>query len=265
MKCRFCNFLSVTKHGDKRHRKEEHREPNNTCELCKSTHPGPNALLQHLEEMHFKLQKWKCLKCDFSAKNKGKLKSHIHLVHVAIHECPYCDHKSAIKQTLTNHVKSVHDKMNMHNCLECDYAATHKWHLRRHMKAVHDKIREHKCTQCGNAANTKNQPLFACKSCPWQDPRSQVYWMWFYDVSYARTKKARKICTWQDQGAQVSRLRSCCTWQERPCKARESNPPQDKRARVSGLRLCSNSKRKPKKSKRKNTWQLQSKNVNNYQ
>jgi KRAB domain-containing zinc finger protein len=145
---RFCNFVSFTKHEEQMHRKEEHNGGDSSCELCKSTHAGPNALLQHLEAGHFKLQTWKCEKCDFSSNDDGKLKWHMNLVHDAIHEYPYCDNKSANNQTFANHVKSVHDKIKEHKCPQCDYAATQKSHLRRHIKAVHDKIRKHSCSDC---------------------------------------------------------------------------------------------------------------------
>ena len=72
-------------------------------------------------DMHDRMKKYACEKCDYSASQKG---------HLMIH------------------VKAVHEKIRNHACDMCSFASPQRSSLMRHKKAVHDKIRNCLCTKC---------------------------------------------------------------------------------------------------------------------
>ena len=62
------------------------------------------------------------------------------------YSCEFCDYKATTKNTLQNHVKSIHDGVK-YSCEYCEYKATTKSDLRRHVKSIHDGVK-YSCEYC---------------------------------------------------------------------------------------------------------------------
>ena len=66
-------------------------------------------------------------------------------------QCPYESVNSghSEKNTLTKHIKAMHENISNHVCGECGNAFVQKGHLKQHIKVVHKNIRDHICEQGG--------------------------------------------------------------------------------------------------------------------
>ena len=50
------------------------------------------------------------------------------------YKCPLCDYRSSEKQSMDDHVSSVHEIAFKLQCSQCAYNTPHAGHLKKHMK-----------------------------------------------------------------------------------------------------------------------------------
>ena len=82
-----------------------------------------------------------CPDCDYKAKWRGHLQTHIKSVHEGVKfPCQDCDYKAKRRGDLQTHIKSVH-KGERFPCSDCEYTATQNGNLQRHIKSVHNERR----------------------------------------------------------------------------------------------------------------------------
>jgi len=124
------------------------------CDYCTSYKP---VLAEH-KLTHGEDRPYKCLSCNFTAKNRSLLRNHMISHKEATIQCPKCSHKSKTQKALGLHLK-VHSDDRPHPCTYpgCSYASKTKATLDDHMLR-HAGIRPHKCTftLCDFAATKKN-------------------------------------------------------------------------------------------------------------
>ena len=89
------------------------------------------------------------------------------------HKCEMCDCKFALKNALTNHIKTIHEKQNLKNhkkeahmkmkafkCKDCSMTFPTKYHMGNHHKKVHLLIKppqRYTCHECGASFEKKQQ------------------------------------------------------------------------------------------------------------
>ena len=71
------------------------------------------------------------------------MKRHVASVHKGIkHKCSECDAEFTTKESLTDHIKRVHeDKVQKVKCIECDKMFSRKSDMKVHLKRVHNGIK----------------------------------------------------------------------------------------------------------------------------
>ncbi len=61
------------------------------------------------------------------------------------YRCAKCDYRSARKDTLVNHLASVHVGARRHSCQECGFRTARRGTLVRHVRVVHRDLKPHVC------------------------------------------------------------------------------------------------------------------------
>lgn len=61
--------------------------------------------------------------------------------------CGECG-KVVLKESLTKHLRDVHEKSNKRRCTICNKLLSGPFSLKEHISAVHNKVARHKCPQC---------------------------------------------------------------------------------------------------------------------
>ena len=92
----------------------------------------------HVKSKH-EMMTFPCSQCDFKAKSKHTLRTHIKTIHekhqVMKLSCNQCDYNGT-RSSLLKHFKSIHEGLKYH-CDQCEYKATQKTHLLRHVASKH--------------------------------------------------------------------------------------------------------------------------------
>ena len=71
-------------------------------------------------------------------------------------KCDKCEYATThSKNSLTKHIRTVHEKRRDFKCSQCDYAASSRYNLNSHVRSRHEKRRKFKCSQCDYSAITK--------------------------------------------------------------------------------------------------------------
>ena len=79
------------------------------CNECGHEARCPADLKIHVNSVHLKLKPYKCDQCDFAAGDPSALRGHVKAVHEKImHQCDFCDYRSAYKPHVTRHIKKQH-------------------------------------------------------------------------------------------------------------------------------------------------------------
>merc|ERR1711971_151907 len=104
----------------------------------------------HIQVVHEKRKRFKCMQCDSCFGIRKSLKKHVLAVHDKIkpHKCPHCDSSFFNNTNLKTHIACVHDEVRPFKCNLCESAFHSLRGLKRHVSGVHDKIRPHQCSQC---------------------------------------------------------------------------------------------------------------------
>ena len=71
------------------------------------------------------------------------------------YKCPICDKNVSSKQSLKEHIESMHDKKKF-ECSECGYSFKHGGNLNKHKKICHEGgDYKYSCKQCNKDFSTK--------------------------------------------------------------------------------------------------------------
>ena len=93
--------------------------------------------------------KYPCSKCDYQAKDRKLLWSHMKLVHDGVrYPCSKCDYQATRKDNLKTHTESVHEGKKF-PCSMCNYQSTDISSLYRHKKFVHHGFK-YRCSNCNS-------------------------------------------------------------------------------------------------------------------
>ena len=91
--------------------------------------------------------------CDYQTRRKIRLTNHTNTVHLNLppireHTCEECGKAFEKRETLKNHLKTVHQELRPHHCTQCTSSFKTIDILRRHMK-IHSDICGSICPYCG--------------------------------------------------------------------------------------------------------------------
>ena len=139
------NIVSLLKHIE-----SVHISPDVTCPVCDKSFKSENEVKQHLQDFHKEGKKSKSVGQDESSEPKKKSAK-------GNFQCQSCSKSFVQKQSLTRHVKSVHDKV-LHSCDQCGKTFTQKDHLGRHISEIHCVEQRFNCPHC-NEYFTRNDNL----------------------------------------------------------------------------------------------------------
>ena len=91
--------------------------------------------------------RYSCDQCDYKARQKGSLKTHIESVHGGVrYPCEKCNYQATKKINRKTHIESVHGDVR-YTCVHCNFKAKWKHHLKAHIESVHGDVR-YTCDQC---------------------------------------------------------------------------------------------------------------------
>ena len=91
-----------------------------------------------------------CASCDKGLALKQYLTEHIKSVHEGWKPCPcsICDGKCIYSSKLKSHPRAVHEKKKLYKFSKCDFSSGLRYSLIRHYDTVHEKKMSFPCTVC---------------------------------------------------------------------------------------------------------------------
>ena len=119
------------------------------CEKCPATFSVKSSYTRHFRNCHTENRKHECDICGQTFKEAHHLKTHKMAKHSENRErfsCNQCQKDFAKKQTLTTHIKIVHENIKV-RCELCGKRFTTNGSLKEHTTHVHSKV-EHPCDKC---------------------------------------------------------------------------------------------------------------------
>ena len=144
----FSYTKSLVKHLETTHNGKIYKEKCFNCSNCNSRFFGAKELKVHIRNAHLDGKLLPCPLCNGSFKNILILKQHLKGIHgEKKFNCLLCKAKYSLKQSLKNHIMSVHENTRPHKCSMCDFAANLKDILNSHIKSVHEE-KKFKCHVC---------------------------------------------------------------------------------------------------------------------
>ncbi|XP_063431744.1 zinc finger protein 227-like [Mytilus trossulus] len=160
--CTFCTYSSKYKPNLKRHTQNAHA-PNNAetrhftmylCDQCGMVFKTASGLNIHYKGKHTSEFRFKCKVCDRGFNTLWNYRGHI-TTHEPVlrHRCDVCDKTFAYKETLKQHITSVHtNETSIIICSKegCGASCNSQKSLKEHFLAVHGG-RELKCDLCGKS------------------------------------------------------------------------------------------------------------------
>ena len=122
------------------------------CELCDEQFADITELKKHILKYHKRIKCCPC--CPEVFKKSRALKCHIseqHPEHCCKKgfTCEFCGKTFTVKNTLQDHIKSIHDGVLEYKCDKCGREFGCRRNLVVHMKGVHEKLKNYVCHQCG--------------------------------------------------------------------------------------------------------------------
>ena len=80
--------------------------------------------------------------CTYEASRKNYLTEHIRSVHDKIKKfkCDYCSYQTTSNSSLTKHVCSVHNQAKPYSCEQCNFQGTTKMSIQKHMNEAHVSV-----------------------------------------------------------------------------------------------------------------------------
>ena len=165
LNCVQCEYITQDAFNMKRHNRSVHlKEKSFYCNQCEFTSFDSIDVEYHIKQEHYEIkQKWntqnyitkghrkKILKCRYCPNKytlKRYLKNHERISHKNSFElqninkleilfCEQCKYETKKKQTLSIHVRSLHDKEVRYHCSECDFKAFHNKSITLHIEGKH--------------------------------------------------------------------------------------------------------------------------------
>ena len=177
-----------------------------TCKFCQKTFNRQSNLMDHIDNVHLKVQSYECQLCGMKYSGKSQLSVHIKRKHTpeeknfgqkpiydkdALFSCHICQISFLQKKYYRRHIiRTNQDGKKLFKCCACDKKFTFPDGIRSHMKhieLVHDvhikrqqNSETHICDQCGFPAksirslslhnrqkhNSENIPKRNKKKCP---------------------------------------------------------------------------------------------------
>ncbi|XP_063418651.1 zinc finger and BTB domain-containing protein 49-like isoform X1 [Mytilus trossulus] len=157
--CTFCSYTSKHKQNVKRHTQNAHTSGNNAetmfvCDQCGSVFKTAGGLKIHYKGKHTQEFRFKCKVCDRGFNTLWNYRGHI-TTHEPVlrHRCDVCDKTFAFKETLKQHITSVHtNETSSIICSKegCGASCNSQKSLKEHFLAVHGG-RVLKCDLCGKS------------------------------------------------------------------------------------------------------------------
>ena len=129
------------------------------------------------EDRKNNIKKFSCNQCDYQAKMKKYLTTHIESKHEGKYTCNQCDFKALHQSHLTRHRQSKHEGVK-YNCNQCDFQSTRQDHLTAHIQSKHEGVR-YACNHCDYEATQQSHlnyhiqckhtgVKYACTQCDYQ-------------------------------------------------------------------------------------------------
>ena len=109
------------------------------CNICGKSFASGDNLRNHNYSMHEVKRDLQCGECHKLFSHQSIFKTHFKNVHEAIktmHKCEVCDTSLTSKQSLRDHMNSLHLEKKGFQCGECGKSFTHQ-KLKRHIESVH--------------------------------------------------------------------------------------------------------------------------------
>ncbi|XP_021961418.1 PR domain zinc finger protein 5-like [Folsomia candida] len=193
-KCTQCSSTFKCKTIFDRHILNKHN-PNGKveCKICGKIFKNPPSLSVHVSQMHTNRIRLSCDICNNTFSNRANLQMHIDTIHnlertrfqggfpgcdktylkqksMLNHEqrihikddletlkCQLCQHTFARKDTLTKHIRVVHENQRNYPCTFCDKRFSQSEELKAHVEAKHVTNKEliHSCDKCDYKSYSK--------------------------------------------------------------------------------------------------------------
>ena len=154
----FQSLIRLETHVAKKHERNKLYE----CPSCNSTYMTKETLEKHIAFVHEKSSGHLCPECGENFQTKRQMKDHIIVVHEGKgFECPFCNKILNSSVSRNGHIRSIHGgkKPEPMKCSQCDKIYSSINSLTIHMRAVHEKKRPFACHLCdlsfGQSGNLK--------------------------------------------------------------------------------------------------------------
>ena len=187
--CEFdsCEYRAASRRRLSQHLQAKHepnRQRNFECSLCPSRFYAEDSLKTHIKR-HVKEKRFSCEKCNFKAYYRCEVIQHVKNVHYKLQNinrtkafpCPLCTKKCYNRHSMQKHVKFVHTNESLFACDSCGFTTNYKRNLQSHRAAVHQQsAKKFQCSlcpsifylekslQCHIQSHVKEKP-FSCVHC----------------------------------------------------------------------------------------------------
>ena len=127
------------------------------CKICKKRYIHRESVYNHLKNECINVEpKFKCSQCDYKAKRKAHLRSHVKLKH-SIRKCDFCSYKSTSIWKLNKHIRLEHSSSC--TCSQCGKKYTHLRHFKNHQKNLCGSELYFECNHCSYSTIFKSSML----------------------------------------------------------------------------------------------------------
>ena len=139
--CSVCQKVYSRSDTLKQHERAKHGEIGIRCEFCSEQFLTQQALERHWP-VHHQVKSFKCPLCPKKYTRDDTLSLHIRNVHdgkkVSPVKCGQCEKVLGSTKSLNRHVRSVHENDRVHECGVCGYKLSRRDKMKEHEK-IHDK------------------------------------------------------------------------------------------------------------------------------
>ena len=122
------------------------------CEFCDFKSKWKYSVSQHTKSKHENIRRYACDKCEYTAKRKAHIITHMYVHEDAQYECDICNHKFTLPCSLRKH-RLTHNGFKF-SCNHCNQQFTQQHNLKLHIEAIHNGIK-YDCNHCGKQFTAK--------------------------------------------------------------------------------------------------------------